>query len=280
MRYFVFSCCIFITTVHSFGQGADTLHQKLLSETLFKGSHFSFSITPYISQKAKITKESGEYFPGATNMHGLEVGANYHIHLKKDYSLIIGLHGGASARNYKLFISKNEFTPPLKRDVNEERGFTRIYDFYLSAPVWLEKRWASKNNNHWNLLAGINLRYYPSDVDKSTQVYYEDINSQPVLVYEQDVVISNNFRPWVNFNVGGGYAFLLKNNNFLQLNLLTNFSFTKLVNGGYTVFVTGKNPSIGKYSANLSYAGLSVSYVFTGTNKRLLKIYERKLNNQ
>lgn len=276
MRKLILSCCIILINIISFGQGADTVRNRLLNETLFKGSYFSFSVTPYISHKAKILRQSGEYAPGSTNMHGIEAGGNYFINFNKNYSLIMGLHGGASARNYVLHISKNDFIPQLDRDVDEQKGLTRTYDFYLSAPIWFEKRWTSKNNNHWNLTAGINVRFYPSDIEEINKIYYSDINSQPVLVYYQDVVIGD-IKTWINYNIGGGYAFLLKNYNFLQINLLANFSCTKMVNGDYALNVTGRNPSTGKYSADLSYAGLSFSYIFTGTNKRMRKIYEHKL---
>jgi hypothetical protein len=62
----------------------------------------------------------------------------------------------------------------------------------------------------------------------------------------------------------------------LRINLLANFSATKVVNFNYSIDVTGKPESTGIYSAKLSYVGLSISYIFTGANRRLLKLYEEE----
>jgi hypothetical protein len=76
--------------------------------------------------------------------------------------------------------------------------------------------------------------------------------------------------------LSGGYSFFLSNYNFLTINLLANFSATKIANFNYTIDVTGKPESTGIYSANLSYVGLSICYIFTGANRRLLKLYEEE----
>jgi hypothetical protein len=109
---------------------------------------------------------------------------------------------------------------------------------------------------------------------------YPDVNGNDVDVLEINNSIGNNLRPWVNYNIGGGYSFLLRNNNFLQFNLLANFSNKKMVNGIYQINVTGKPTSSGLYSVNLSYIGLSISYNFTGANKRLRKMYEENLKQK
>ncbi|HEV8082836.1 MAG TPA: hypothetical protein VGP55_06530, partial [Chitinophagaceae bacterium] len=89
--------------------------------------------------------------------------------------------------------------------------------------------------------------------------------------------VGNNLKPWINFNVGGGYSIFLSNYNFLRVNLTANFSATKVVNFNYTIDVSGKPQSSGTYSANLSYVGLSINYIFTGVNKRLLRFYKRNI---
>ena len=276
MRKYLLITILFFYSVYSFAQHSDGDRKIAVDEMLFNGPHFSFSIIPYVVQKARITKQSGNYNITSSNMEGIEAGGNYHINFEKDLSLIIGLHGGASARNHKLFIDKDEYTPPLNFDVDDNGAITRIFDFYISAPVWLEKRWPCKNDNHWNVLAGINIRYYPIDQSDGSSYLESDINGQTVDVFDLDVSIGNKKRPWINYNIGGGYSLLLHNNNFLRFNLLANFSTTKMVNGSYTINVTGKEPSTGNYSANLSYIGLAVSYILTGTNKRLKRLDKRK----
>jgi hypothetical protein len=89
----------------------------------------------------------------------------------------------------------------------------------------------------------------------------------------------NNNAPWVNYNIGGGYSLFLSNYNFLRINVIANLSAKKLVNFNYTINVTGKPQSTGTYSANLSYIGVSLNYIFTGANKKLVKLYKKKFQS-
>lgn len=257
---------------------SNSVSKSKLEVELFGKKSISFSISPYLVDKAKATPMSGSYRLRTLYMNGFEAGPNYYINFNKNYSLIIGLHGGAAARNFKLFISKNDFNPNLKFDVDEFGVPNREYDFYICAPLLLEKRWFKKNNSYWDIVAGVNVRFYPIRyIGDELSFIYPDVNGNNVDVLEINDSIGNNLRPWLNYNIGGGYAILLRNNNYLQCNLLANFSHKKMVNGTYTINVTGKPESTGKYFADLSYIGLSFSYIFTGANKRLRKIYESQI---
>lgn len=273
----VFVTIISITT--AFSQNAkDSLFQSQPGKEILGRQNVSFSIIPYIVNKAKATPISGNYHFKTIYQEGFEAGANYHFNFNTNYSLIVGLHGGAAARNFKFFISKTDFNPNLKFDVDEYGVPNREWDFYISMPLWIEKRWMNKQNSFWDLICGANLRYYPIRyIIDELGFMYPDVNGNNVDVLEITNSIGNNLHPWINYNIGGGYSFLLRSNNFLQLNLLANFSNKKMVNGVYQINVTGKPQSTGAYSANLSYVGLSLSYIFTGANKRIRKIYESKM---
>ena len=278
MKFIVLFILIFKNPISIYAQTAHDLKNDKISNVLFTHPFLSFSLSPYIVNKAKATPISGNYHLKTVYQEGVEAGADYHFNFNKNYSLIVGLHGGAAARGFKLFITRSDFNPNLKFDVNETPQTNRIWDFYINAPIWIEKRWLMKNNNFWSVLFGANVRYYPiRNFGEGFGVNYPDVNGNYVQVVNINDSIGSNLRPWVNYNIGGGYSFLLQNNNFLQFNLLANFSNKKMVNGVYQINVTGKPQSTGAYSANLSYVGLSLSYIFTGANKRLRKIYESKM---
>ena len=247
-------------------------------DAFYNPTFWSFSILPYMVNKAKTVPASGSYRLNDLYMYGIETGFDYHINFNENYSLVFGIHGGAAGRNYRLFISKYDFTPHLEYDVIANGALTRTFDFYLSAPIWFKKKWFDKRNNYWNALAGVNVRYYPvayeNVVDQSAD--YQDSNGNQVIVAELDYSIGNNLSPWLNYNVGGGYSILLNNDNYLECNLLANFSDKKIVRGSYRINVSGKPQSFGRYSANLSYIGLSFSYIFTGANKRLKRLIGEK----
>ena len=254
--------------------------KRNISKALFHGSWFGFYLSPYSTEKGKPVRQSGPYSMGASNVGGIEAGANYFINFNKDYCLIVGAHVGFGGRNFKLFIPKSDFTPNLQDDIDFRGRLTKDYDIYLSAPIWLEKRWIMKKDNTWNLDAGINVRIDPNEEGYGYGYGGIDVNGQGVLVLDMNGDIGNNLKPWLNFNVGGGYSFFLSNYNFLRINLVANFSATKIANFNYNINVTGKPKSTGTYSANLSYVGLSISYIFTGTNRRLLKLYQEKYHSR
>ena len=112
----VTSFCIAFTlyAYFSFSQTMDTsgIDSKSTRNATRK-SGISFSISPYIVNKAKTTPLSGAYHLKTSYKHGFEAGADYHIHINNSYSIIVGLHGGAAATNYKLFIREATSTQVL-----------------------------------------------------------------------------------------------------------------------------------------------------------------------
>lgn len=277
LRY-IFVFFIFNISVVSFAQQNVNLRTQAISKVLFKGNYFAFYLSPYISQKAKAVRQSGAYSLGAANSSGIEAGGNYFINFNDNYSLITGAHAGFSGRNFKIFILKSDFTPNLQNDINYKGRLTKDYALYLSAPVWFERRWIKKNNTTWNVDVGINLRFNPEEVFYFYDYGAQDVNGQynPVLNLEGSV--GNNIKPWINYNVGAGFSLFLSNYNFIRINLIANFSATKIVDFNYEINVSGKPQSTGTYSSNLFYIGLSINYILTGANKRLLKLYQKNKN--
>ncbi len=262
--------CLSFYTVTSFSQDSAASHKKTIpAKQLFKPSHFGFTVIPFLVQKGKIAEQKGNYSPGSDVITGIEAGAEYRYNIKTDYSLIAGIHGVVSGRDYTLHIPKKEFTLPLKYDMDISAPYSRQYDFYLSVPVWVEKRFRTKRNHHWNLNAGINVRFYYGRLSERDGAYGYYINQQPLHVFDMQLKVGNDAWPWINYNIGGGYSFRLRNENFLRINALINLSDFHPVQGSYTIDVTGKEISTGKYSANMAYAGLSVSYILTRAKKQL-----------
>lgn len=235
-------------------------------DLLYATPHFSASLIPYITQKATITTQSGNYAPTSTSVAGAQGGINYHLHFNPKYSLIVGFHAGVGGRNHHLFIPKEEFTPHLERNIDQKDRFTRTADLYFTLPLLLERRWQHKGGNHWNITAGINVRHVTESFYEYYS-YYGNVNVEKFIL-----MVGNKRKPWVNYNLGGGYSWLLPNLNFFRLNLMANYSNTDMVSGEYTITVTGKEPTIGRYTANMSYIGLSGSYILTGANKRSNKL--------
>lgn len=87
---------------------------------------------------------------------------------------------------------------------------------------------------------------------------------------------NNNNKPWLNYNAGAGYGFLLSNKNVLKTNLHINISNTAFMKGEYTFEVPGQPASSGLYKVNGSYIGIAISYVFTRTKRTIERLNERE----
>ena len=261
-----------------FSQTWNAYSNDSLRSTMYpRRSLFGLSISPYIVNKAKATRISGAYQPNTIYGNGFEAGPDYHLQINNSYSIIIGLHVDAAATNYKLFISGSDFNPSIGGNVNEN-GQNAEWAYYMSVPIWIQKRWFAGSNGFWNVVAGENVRFYPLRYSRfGVGQNYPDVNGNEIRVLEIDATMGNNLRPWLNYNLGGGYSLTLRNHNYLQCNLVGNFSNKKIIDGTYQINVTSKPQSTGTFSANLSYVGLSFSYTATGANKRLRKIYEEKM---
>lgn len=261
-------------------QAQNTLksRKEAIDKVLFSKGYVGFSLITQWVQKANTKHIQGPYKLGASNTSGVELGLNYYRNFNKKYTLVTGIHAGASGRTHKLFIRGNDFTPPLSYDVEHGPQLTRIFDLYLSVPVWLQRNWVVKHNRWWYARAGINIRYFPDEISESSFFSILGDNIQRIRVLEIDLEIFQNFTPWVNYNIGGGHTWLLRNNNLLQVGLLANFSATELAAGEYFITVPGKPLSRGEYGSKMSYLGLSLNYIFTRVNRKLSRLYEKELN--
>ncbi|MBY0477371.1 MAG: hypothetical protein K2Q24_06970 [Chitinophagaceae bacterium] len=254
----------------------DAFKPEYLNDVLFSGNHYSLSLTPHLANKAGINNSFGPYRMKSSSVGGLEFGANFHSNLNNNFAIISGLHLGTSGRNYLITIPKEDFNPPRQYDYIDNGAISREFDFYFSAPILLEMRLINHSKNFWNGLIGLNIRYSISNYSETTTSYIEDSNNQLVKILQMELEVGNNSRPWINYNLGGGYNWLLKNNNILRANLLFNYSSKKVVKGGYAIEVPNQPLSNGNYSVDQSYLGIRISYILTSTNKRLTKLNKRR----
>jgi hypothetical protein len=241
MRGIFFFAAFFLFCTTLTAQQTDVLKGKDLQDVIYASNHFSFGIGAHLTQKAKTKKTSGPYKIDSQTQGGFEAGLNYHINFRnKPYSLIIGLHGAASARNYTLFIPRDDFSQPRQDDYVDNGALTRAFDMYISAPVLFEKRWMSHKKNLWTLNAGIALCFYPDEIYENWSSYIEDGNGGYTELYNMDLLVSNDFKPWLNYLVTVGHAWTLRNYNMFRVNLQACYSSFSITKGDYKVTVPGQ----------------------------------------
>jgi hypothetical protein len=108
-----------------------------------------------------------------------------------------------------------------------------------------EKRWIKAGNSFWNAVIGLNFRY-ASEVYASEGASVIEGGVQQNF-FDMNLVFGNERKPWINYNLGAGHSWILKNNNLFKLNLLGNLSFTEFVKGNYQFTLPNKPVEDGSY---------------------------------
>jgi hypothetical protein len=247
-----------------------------LNKYVFKGNHIQFNCAIISTFKSRLENLTGNHPVTSNATPGLLLGLKYQVNFNNKYSLITGTEIILSGRNFATSFSKNDFSPPLVSDYNTKQS-SLIQDLVLSLPVVIEKRWLYSTTKYLlanfgfrlNFSTGADLDVFSLNLLNTSNSFY---NAGEVNVYA-----NNDAKPWVSIPLNVGHAWLLKNNNVMQLSICSNISFTKYVNGTYQVDVPHKPLTTGRYSSTGSYIGLSMNYVFTNANYRIRKEYEKKL---
>jgi hypothetical protein len=71
---------------------------------------------------------------------------------------------------------------------------------------------------------------------------------------------------------------VLDNYNILSVGVQTDISPTYFLKGNYAITIPGKPVTSGTYKISGTSLGISLAYIFTGTNKRLVRQYEKTRN--
>jgi hypothetical protein len=275
-RYAVsISCSIVIFHVH--GQQNGVLRENYLKDYVFKSNHIQFNFATLSTFKAKLKTLSGNYPVSSSATLGLLISLKYQVNFNNEYSLITGPEAIILGRNFNTSFNKNDFSPPLVKDYEIKGISSYIPDMVLSLPVLLEKRWLDADTKYLFANAGLRLNFSTGADFDFFSISVQNTNNSFYDVGGVDVYANNDAKPWLSFPLNAGYAWLLKNNNVLQLSICSNISFTKYVNGTYRVDVPNEPLTTGQYSSTGSYIGLSMNYVFTNANYRIRKAYEKKL---
>jgi hypothetical protein len=258
----------------------DIEKENLLSGQVFKGNHIRLDFAPLSTFRARLNNQSGDYPVGATRTRGWLLSFKYAINFNNYYSLITGAEATLAGRNLTTFFNKNDFSPPLIDDYWIGRKGMVTWDMLLSLPILMQKRMIYAKRKYVFAEAGIRLNFSTGADSDFSSIILMNTNNGYYDGGGWDVYANNDAKPWLSYPVNIGHAWLLKNNNLLQLAVCSNISFTKYVNGAYYIDIPGRPLIEGKYSSNGSYIGLSVNYIFTSANYRIRKDYEKKRRSQ
>lgn len=259
------------------GQQKSSKRDNYLQDFVFKGNNIQFNFSTLLTSKSHLEKLSGSHQIGSSSTLGLLLSFKYQANFNNKYSLIIGPEVTILGRNLITSFNKNEFTPPLIDNYELNGRASYIPCLILSMPISLEKRWIYSKKKYLFGNSGLRLNFSTGGDFDIFSINLQSTNNSFYNVGGVDVYANNDAKPWISIPLNAGHAWLLRNNNLLQLSICSNMSFTKYVNGTYQIDVPGKPLTTGRYSSTGSYIGLSMNYVFTNANYRIRKSYEKKL---
>lgn len=235
---------------------------------------FFVTLSSGLTPRASIQKTEGTYTVTANAQPVWEAGVDYRTSLSGTLYSIIGFRTTVAGRNAV-------FDAPVEK-INAkdyQRPFPPLkmieYNVSVAAPVLLEKAWHLKPYRSVYVQGGVHLRYSLGYESESFGFFLTDTARRMIEVFSLDMNSNNGGKPWITYNLGGGYSWRLKNYNVLKAGIVGHLSFSRVVSGTYQVAIPGEPLTMGTYSATGSYVALSVSYGFT-RNKKLLRAYEQR----
>lgn len=259
----------FILTFLSF-QLLQANSQAKKSLNPIKNKLFSIHLISGFAQKAILHRTTGEYYVKSTMQPTWELGINLQSNLNEKFFLITGVMATSNGRNVVFDAPVKEINPydypdPFPPIKNNQ------FDFGVSFPFLLEKDWQLNKIKNAFIQTGLNLRFsfgYDIDIYENT---FTDTNQQRINVFGMELNSNNQKKPWVSYNFGGGFRWMLKNYDTIKAGIVTNISFAEFVNGTYQVNIPGHATTEGTYGITGSYIAISLSYIFTGINKQFTK---------
>ncbi len=262
-------------------QGNVIKRENFLSDYVFKGNHIQFDVMAMSVFKAKMVNQSGSYPVSSKPALGLSIGIKYKINFSNTKSLIIGPDATVLGRTFITAFNKDDFSPSLIRNYKIKGINSYAPVAVISLPILFERRWLYAKTRYFFANGGGRFCFGAGADYESMFIVVQDINNGFVDVGGTNVYANNDAKPWISFPLNAGHSWLLKNNNLMQLSICGDISFTKYVNGTYTIKnIPNRDVTTGSYSSTGSYIGLSFNYVFTSANYRIRKAFEKMKENK
>lgn len=247
------------------------------NEKGFKRSHISLEISIAMQPKANISRTEGNYTLQSSHKPAYDGGINYIYNVNEHLLISSGFHVVLGERNF--------FANVPSEDVSRYRvsGRLIIWDKglwgALRVPLLVEKKINTTKAGLVSLKAGLNLRY--SGFVTDLEMYgggIGDSNNNYTPIFSASFSGDNNNKPWITVLAGASKLFVLDNKNILSIGLQADISATYFFKGNYKITIPDKPVTSGTYKINGTSLGLSVQYIFTGANKRLIRSYQKKMS--
>lgn len=252
------------------GKG-ETINIEFDQKALVKKSNIGIEIYASLLPRAKIITKEGGYQLKSHLQSSYGIGINYARFLNKNTSFFTGFHLIIGKRNYFVNIPASDF--PGNTFTNDLLLENKDIWSSLRIPLLLQKRVGFIEKNTIFFKCGISLRYSGMMNDEDIEGIIIDSSGQKTSVFNASLSGRNKGNPWITFISALSKPFVLDNRNIFILEIYLDVSPTYFFKGEYEITIPGKPVSRGDYKISGTSLGLSVQYIFTGTNKQFIRKY-------
>jgi hypothetical protein len=249
-----------------------TIAESLPGQLLNK-NNIGIEITASILPKATITRIEGNYRLQSHLQSAYDLGINYIRNLKENLVISSGFHVTIGKMNFFANIPDRDL---IRYNINgklliedkETWGAIRI-------PLTIEKKVVAKRLGAISIKTGMSLRYsgfMPEDLIRGSIV---ESNGQVTNIFDSDFSGKNMGKPWITILAGLSKPITLDNRNIVTVGLNADISTAYFFKGNYSITIPGQPVTSGTYKISGSSLSLSVCYIFTGTNKKLVRSYQQ-----
>ena len=249
---------------------------EIKKEIGFKKSNVSIEITAAMLPKAKISRTEGNYRLQSRLQSAYDGGINYIYNVNKHLLISSGFHVVIGERNFFLNVPSEDV---IRYNVS---GHLIIFDKEIwgaiRVPLLVEKKIKATKAGLISLKTGLNLRFsgFTTDLLMEGGGLY-DSNNNVTSTFSAFFSGKNDNKPWITVLAGASKLFVLDNKNILSVGLQADISPTYFYKGNYKITIPGKPVTSGTYKINGTSLGLSLQYIFTGANKRLIRSYQKNI---
>lgn len=244
---------------------------------LLKGNKVGIHIAASMLPKAKIHTIEGTSFLNSKLHSSFNAGLSYLINFNYLWGIYSGISLNITKINFYKYISNSDLsgsgivisddTPPLIY-------YNGIYP-RLILPVVMTRRFHFNKKGFWDIGAGVKLNYSGFSSDEEIGMSVGDTNNYQINIFNANFKSNNHLKPWLSLSLETSKYLLLNNKNLLSFSLFLEWSKTDFLKSNYEITIPGKPVTSGIYSVTGSCIGLSVQYIFTGANKRLVKTFQK-----
>lgn len=249
-------CCLIIAAlfISSYRGHSQVLKEggnadgTMYHDDLFRNAHWEFIFHPNLTVKAHTTHLSDAKYQLMTSPQiSYELGVQRLSHLQNNLSLLVGLHLGMVGRNSAFIIPSEEIgydfgDYPFNGPIARSRDI-----FYFSVPIGLEYRKWLKTDRILLVHGGLSLRFAQFNATSNADMSV------------MEVKLKGNKSPFVNFNGGLGYGFVLTNKDILKIGININVDPSYIAKGPFFLS-TESSYDNGEYKVRGTAFGLYFIY--------------------